>query len=81
MPKTRQRQTVVGKKSVGVRIKYKIGNRYSTRGAEALSLIQLVEVWKQSRARDKNKIYKIIRKRLEDKIFYLLVSWQKELRK
>lgn len=63
MPKNRRRSKEPGAKSVSIRTKFKLGGRKSSeRGAKQLSFNDLISL-KNVRARDKNKLFQVIKDR------------------
>jgi len=63
VPKTRKRVNQSGGKSIAVRIKHKIGNRKSSKGANFIGLKELGEMLKTVEKRDRNMLRHIIANR------------------
>ena len=60
MPKTRKRVNQAGAKSIGIRIKHKIGNRKSSKGANQIGLKELGEMLQTVEKRDRNMLRRMI---------------------
>jgi hypothetical protein len=56
MPQNRKRVVMPGAKSIGIRTKFKIGGRKSSRGAKQMSESDLNEALGKVRKRDRNKL-------------------------
>ena len=63
MPKNRKRTIVPGAKSVGIRTKFKLGNRKSSIGAKQLSTTELSATLNKVAKKDRNMLIRILESR------------------